>query len=374
MKKIIALAVASAFIAPAAMAEVVVYGSLRTSIEYAKMDDTSADYSKVRLADQSSRLGFKGTDKLDSGLTVLWQAEQRVRVGASNADGTNDSTAGWGQRDTFVGLQGNFGLVKAGKFDDIIDASRGDFFGALGSIEESSSVSGKFVRRGAAKSSNTIAYHSPSFGGFGFKAQYVLGEKNATADNRGYAATAFYKSGLFEIGAGYKAMHDTTSAAAGNYAATFNADGTLKKSAATVTSEAIGDKYKYYLVGASVMPLAGLKISAAWDRVKKTDSGSEDKQDGYGIGAQYDMGKFSFEGSLSKLNDQKTNGVKQDNTSAWGAGLGMSYALSKQTKLLAGASYIDNDTSSKVSAANSAFDGVNGAKYSGVSVGIRTDF
>lgn len=374
MKKIIALAVASAFIAPAAMAEVVVYGSLRTSVEYAKMSDTSADFSKVRLVDQSSRLGFKGTDKLDNGLTVLWQAEQRVRVGASNADGTNNASVGWGDRDTFVGLQGGFGLIRAGRFDDIIDASRGDFYGALGGLEETSSINSRFVRRGAAKSNNTIAYHSPSFGGFGFKAQYVMGEKNATADNRGYAATAFYKHSLFELGAGYKAMNDTTSSAAGNYPATFNADGTLKATAAANTAAANGDKYKYYVVGGSVMPIAGLKFSAAVDQTKVTDSGTETKQVGYGLGAQYDMGKYSFQTSYGKLNDKKVNGVKNTTSGAWGAEVGMTYALSKQTKLLAGVSYIKNESGSSLTTNTSAFDATAGADLTSVSVGIRTDF
>lgn len=360
MKKIIALAVAAAFVAPVAMAEVTVYGSLRTSVEYAKVDGTAADYSKIRLADQSSRLGFKGSDKLDNGLTVLWQAEQRVRVGASNPDGTNNQqSAGWGDRDTFVGLQGDFGLVRAGKFDDIIDVSRGDFYGALGGLEETSSISGRFVRRGAAKSTNTIAYHSPSFAGFGFKAQYVMGEKNATADNRGYAATAFYKHSIFEIGAGYKAMNDTTSATAGTY-----------------TAGANGDDYKYYVIGGSVKPMAGLKISAAYDQSKASDNGTDTKQAGYGIGAQYDMGKYSFQTSYNKLQDRKVSGSKVANTGAWGAEIGMTYALSKQTKLLAGVSYIKNESAAALTTNTSAFTAAEavGAKQSSVSVGIRTDF
>lgn len=366
MKKIIALAVAAAFVAPVAMAEVTVYGSARTSVEYAKVDGPAADYSKVRLVDQSSRLGFKGSDKLDNGLTVLWQAEQRIRIGASNADGTNNATAGWGDRDTFVGLQGDFGLVRAGKFDDIIDASRGDFYGALGGLEETSSISGRFVRRGAAKSNNTIAYHSPSFGGFGFKAQYVLGEKTATADVRGYAATAFYKHSMFELGAGYKAMNDTTSSAAGT-------------ATATAPDTVIGDKYKYYVVGASVKPIAGLKISAAYDQTKTTDvaaSTSETKQAGYGVGVQYDMGKYSFQTSYNKLEDKKVNGVKSVDSGAWGAEIGMTYALSKQTKLLAGISYIKNDANTSLTTNTSAFSTTDAkaAKQSSVSVGIRTDF
>ena len=88
MKKIIALAVASAFVVPAAMAEVTVYGSLRTGIEVARQERVAGDFDSFRLTDQNSRLGFKGSDKLDNGLTVLWQTESRIRAGSKNIDGT----------------------------------------------------------------------------------------------------------------------------------------------------------------------------------------------------------------------------------------------------------------------------------------------
>lgn len=362
MKKIIALAVASAFIAPVAMAEVVIYGGLRTSIEYSKIDSPTMDSSKVRLVDQSSRLGFKGSDKLDNGLTVLWQAEQRVRVGTHNPDGTsNVQSTGWGDRDTFVGLQGDFGLVRAGKFDDIIDASRGDFFSALGGLEETGHSSGKMVRRGAGKSNNTIAYHSPSFGGFGFKAQYVMGNDNGTTGNsNGYAATAFYKHKMFEVGAGYKAMNDINS----------------KDIGSTVTAVTAGAEYDYMVVGASVMPITGLKISAAWDRTdgKANATANRVKQDGYGIGATYATGKYAFNGNLAKLDDRKNGGNKVADTGAWQASLSMNYILSKQTKLTAGATYVKNDAQQSLQTNTSSYAETNGAKLTSVSVGIHTNF
>ena len=360
MKKIIALAVAAAFVAPVAMAEVTVYGSARTSVEYAKVDGPAADYSKVRLVDQSSRLGFKGSDKLDNGLTVLWQAEQRVRVGASNPDGTNNSASGWGDRDTFVGLQGDFGMVRAGKFDDIIDQSRGDFFSALGGLEETGHSSGKIVRRGAGKSSNTIAYYSPSFGGFGFKAQGVMGNDNATGNANGYAATAFYKSKMVEVGAGYKAMNDIAA----------------KEIGSTTTTITPGGEYEYMVVGASVMPISGLKISAAWDRTdsKASASANSVKQDGYGMGATYTTGKYAFNGNIAKLNDRKDGGSKVANTGAWEASLSMNYMLSKQTKLTAGATYVKNDSAQNLQTNTASYDATMGAKLTSVSVGIHTNF
>lgn len=368
MKKIIALAVAAAFVAPAAMAEVVVYGSLRTAVEYSKIDATTDanDVSRFRLIDESSRLGFKGSDKLDNGLTVLWQAEQRVRVGSSELNGTNNATSGWGDRDTFVGLQGDFGLIRAGKFDDIIDASKGDFFVGIDNMDETSGGTTKFVRRGSGKPTNVVAYHSPSFSGFAFKAQYDFGSDTGTTNTNGYAATAFYKHKFFDFGAGYKQVNDIIATTGNNS-----------------SDAAVDDKFKYFVVGANIKPVDGLNIGLVWDRTEKKDAsaGTTVKQDGYGIGATYATGKYKFGLAGGMLDDTK-GAANNDETSSWGVNLGMQYNLSKQTKLLAGATYVHNDdrsstgsgTVASVGASGANTTAITGTKITAVSVGIRTDF
>lgn len=86
-RALLVASVAAVFTAPA-FAEVVVYGSARTGVEYSSV--SGSEPSRLRLVDESSRLGFKGSDKLDNGMTVFWKSEQRIRIGSSSIDGTTD--------------------------------------------------------------------------------------------------------------------------------------------------------------------------------------------------------------------------------------------------------------------------------------------
>ena len=369
MKKIIALAIAGAFITPAAMATVEIYGYLGTSVEYSKISAPNAaqSSSRVRLYDQSSRLGFRGTDKLDNGLTVLWRAEQRVRVGSSSLNGTNDASAGWGDRSTFVGLQGDFGQVRIGKMFDAMDESRDDFFVAMnnGYTDETSGGVGQFVRRGAAKPTSIIMYTSPSMGGVRTKLQYDFGSKSGTYSANGYTGSVFYKSDMFDVGAAYKQMNDS------------------KANNADYSSSNLNSAYGYknYLVGATIKPVSGLKLSVAAERVK-ADTGvtTYEKQDGYAVGAVYETGKFSYGMTLGMLKDKKTQAGTSADTGSWGLNAGMQYALSKQTKLTAGLSYVKNDAKAStqsgsvksVAADNSTT--ITGTKISAISIGMRTAF
>lgn len=362
MKKILVLAIAAAFSSAAAMAEVTIYGSVRTSIEYSTIDDDNDanDISRVRLVDQSSRLGFMGSEKLDNGLTILWKSEHRIRIGGFNIDGSNDTA--WGTRDSYIGVDGAFGYVRAGRYDDIIDASKGDFFIGIDNMEETSAGVTKFVRRGNSKPANVLSYHSPSFGGYKFKAQYDFGSKNNTATTNGVAATTYYNSNLFDAGLGFKQVNDSTS----SNASTIGADGA---------------RYQYYLAGANLKPIPGLNISAAWDRVNTRASAASPtiSQDGFALGATYATGRTTFGLSAGMLQDSETGGTKNSDTSSWGLDAGVKYALSKQTFLLAGATYVNNDKNSSTGANTVAStDGVTttltGTKITAVSVGIRTDF
>ncbi len=97
-KSLIALAVASVFIAPVALAQTTMYGLVSGSIEM--VDSGAATNNKTtEVASNSSRIGFKGSEKLDAaGLSAFWQVESDIRMDAPN--GTT-----LGNRDSFVGLK-----------------------------------------------------------------------------------------------------------------------------------------------------------------------------------------------------------------------------------------------------------------------------
>ena len=378
MKKIIALAVASAFVVPAAMAEVTVYGSLRTGLEVSRMEKASGDFDSFRLTDQNSRLGFKGTDKLDNGLTVLWNAESRIRAGSKNIDGTlrvSDKDEGWGARNTFVGLKGDFGTVKFGtKMADVIENLYGDFLSAGGDTNYTITGLNKFIRRGDAKPSSAVHYSSPSFGGFGFNAMYDFGSHAETANNeaaRGYMADVFYKSKMFDVGVAYK-YNDNTSA---NSVLT-----TIDNNPIAVGTYDEDMNYQNIVVGATVRPMAGLGITFGWQQEKNKNAAGQDQySNGYGLSAMYSAGKMSYVLSAGMVDDLKGDRAVED-SGYWGVNGAVMYKLSKQTQLQAGVSYMDADDKAGGSATGSVGMTDTGVKaYAGQAayaamVGLRTDF
>ena len=100
MKKLLAIAVAVAFAAPA-MADTSVYGKAHVSVN--KASGTSLD-----MQSHSSRIGLKGSNALDNGLTATHKFEMGINL-------TDAAGAALTSRDTWVGLKGGFGEVRFGR-------------------------------------------------------------------------------------------------------------------------------------------------------------------------------------------------------------------------------------------------------------------
>ncbi|MDR3411091.1 MAG: porin [Formivibrio sp.] len=382
MKKIIALAVASAFIVPAAMADVTIYGSARSAVEYSHNDDTAAvSNNRFRLVDEGSRLGFKGSDKLDSGLTVLWGNENRIRVGASSqvtgatsGSSTGIDTQGWNARDTFVGLQGDFGTIKAGvRMANLLDSSLSDYAAALGDNVDGNGGQDFSVRRGDVRGTNSVIYVSPSFSGFKFKAMYDFGAKTTTAVNAySYGATAMYNANMFDIGATYIGSHNT------------NLASVQQSATSTLTSTPVdGNKYNNYQIAGQIKPISGLSIGAGWQRVSTTTSNVDAHQDGYGLGARYAVGKLTYSLTGGIVNDVKGDSAISVTDTGYKLFNGtIIYALSKQTQMQFGVSYIKNKANAGTYSGNGfslvgTDTGVTPAANGSAtvaSVGLRTDF
>ncbi|NCP80542.1 MAG: porin, partial [Gallionella sp.] len=118
-KKLITLAVAAAFSAPAlagtvstgGTADITVYGKVFMTID--QFDDgNSAHASVTRFNTNSSRLGIKGSEEIGDGLKALFQYEVAV-----DADGQNGNGFARATRNSGAGLQGDFGQVIVGVWD-----------------------------------------------------------------------------------------------------------------------------------------------------------------------------------------------------------------------------------------------------------------
>src|SRR5215468_11586349 len=96
--------------------KVTLYGSLNLNFELIKGEQTDGINPVVnRLSSNSSRLGVRGAEYLGAGQVAIFQIESSINADTNSGD--------LGGRETFVGLQGDWGTFKMGQFltpyDDI---------------------------------------------------------------------------------------------------------------------------------------------------------------------------------------------------------------------------------------------------------------
>jgi predicted porin len=181
-----------------AMAEVTIYGRANVSLDY--LDD-GADYSELNVSSNSSRLGFRATREFDN-ITGIMQIEQEIDY--SN-QGSN-----WASRDTFVGVRGDFGMFRLGKFDTPFKRARGpaNLFGdQLGDMRNLTRAgAGRFDER----TPNTVHYQTPNFSGFQFNLAYSLHEGNdaSDGDDDAISLSATYKQGAFDFAVAYEKFEE----------------------------------------------------------------------------------------------------------------------------------------------------------------------
>lgn len=214
-KKLIALAVAGACVAPAAMAQtanpVTLYGRIYATFETVQATGgTGADVtSRNRVSDQASLLGVRGTEDLGGGLKAVWQLETAFKPDQ------NDST--FAARNSGVGLQGAWGTVMMGRWDTPYKTTTiaVDPYGDLTVGGITSAMSGSGIRNVQAefdrRDQNVVQYWSPSWAGFEFRASYSANEgRTATVNPRSNGGSLTWKGGPIYVGYAYHELFDTS--------------------------------------------------------------------------------------------------------------------------------------------------------------------
>lgn len=142
----------------------------------------NTDEGKIKGDD--SRFGFNSTTKVNDNLNVFARAEFRYE-----ADRRYNAT--FNTRNTYVGLQGNFGQVMVGNFDSIYYQA---VSGKFDNFERSGYLS---IGSGSTGSrADSIAWTSTDFSGFKLLTQVRHYEKSAT--------TSGEEEFVFQIGGTYK--------------------------------------------------------------------------------------------------------------------------------------------------------------------------
>lgn len=198
MRKITsALAVAAALSASAAHAvefqatedtTFSVYGTLEPKLVSEK--DANGD-SSFELSDEDSTLGFAAEHQLSRAVTGFAQIETEFDIDDGNAFTGLDSA--------FAGFKGGFGRVQAGNFDNVYE----DLIVDATEVAEDAQITDEEL----SGEDNQIAYYSPDFGGFSFRAQArIQGEDETGIDDGnevGLAVAGGYTGEVFSLYAGY---------------------------------------------------------------------------------------------------------------------------------------------------------------------------
>ncbi|HEZ3303443.1 TPA: porin [Neisseria meningitidis] len=181
----------------AAVADVSLYGEIKAGVEgrnyqlqlteqpsrtqgqtsnQVKVTKAKAASGRTKISDFGSFIGFKGSEDLGEGLKAVWQLEQDVSVAGGGA-------TRWGNRESFVGLAGEFGTLRAGRVaNQFDDASK-----AIDPWDSNNVVAsqlGIFKRHDDMPVS--VRYDSPDFSGFSGSVQFVPAQNSKSAYKPAY--------------------------------------------------------------------------------------------------------------------------------------------------------------------------------------------
>lgn len=334
-KSLIALAVASAFSAPAfaATSNVDVYGQLTVSYDYLNTDSKAfgADKKLHRVSSNASRFGFKGSEDLGGGLNAIWQIENQLDMDGGSSTGSPFST---GLRNTFVGLKSDsMGTLLLGIYDspyktatgklDIFADTAGDFNNIIGNVQSASTFDSRLK--------NTVQYMTPSFNGLSGALAYAASNEignNTLANPATWAISGMYENGpLFgslayekhaNIGLGVGGNDDASGVKAGvGYKFGDLALGLIYERLSQ-TGSTVTDRNAWYLNGAYTM--GNIVLKAAYGQAGDGDTVAETGAKSYTLGGDYVLSKRSKMYALYSKTKNDAGG-----TYGIGAGQGSAY-------------------------------------------------
>ena len=341
MKKLLAIAVAAALVAPAAaMAETTVYGKLHAS--YGQIKDGSA--KRTGVESHASRFGIKGSHALNNGLEATYGIEyglnldgddgastQGSGIGSMGSAGTNP---GVNSRNQFVGLKGGFGEIRAGKHDTpakLATAGQDVFADTYADLDNIISVDAHRVN-------NAVAYIN-KVGPVGFAVAHSTGPTGGDVDPNANSAMINYGNGPWYAGLGYTKVNKNT----------------LSPTADVTFGKAVN-------LGLGWKAEAGHQVNLIAEQSKDANGGTG-KNDAYLVNGVAKFGNVALKGQYGESKN-KSFALPAQNGKEKLASVGLDYSLGKKTAVYVLHSQDKNPTR--------AAGGTN--KVKATAVGLVTEF
>ena len=372
-KKVMAVAVAGVLAAPTAFAQssnVQLYGRAVLGVDYysatgardqgAVAGSTLNMEGRMRVFDNSSRVGLRGTEDLGNGLKAIFQIETGVNIdNGSNTGqaGTNNVSSGfWASRDSFAGIDSNFGRLTFGRQSIYWANGVNAQFAANYINTEIPWTNGTgFGRMGipTARTSNTVQYTTPTFAGINATLSWSPCAGSGTFGTSG--ANAFCAESVQN-----NAVSDTDgkvwgATVRGEWGPFYAQIDYLDGSGNSLYSGAPRPDGEFWKVGGSWGYMPGARVGLIWVRgdrnyVPGLSAGEKAYQQGWTINWEHTFGNFQVMAQYGQTGDIKDCGtlpaagaIGCDESGSSGYMVGGRYFLSKRTWLFASYNRVTND-------------------------------
>jgi predicted porin len=349
--KLVAASVASAFALPALAQlppEIQIYGRVNVSVEHITVNNSSnavllPNESNNELVDNSSRIGIRGKKDLTPGLAAIFQVESRVKL---------DDSAGsvFASRDSYAGLQGAFGTIRAGRTIGPVYYATYDYISMHNHDTGTSSdalLAGTVVGNQGFMN-NTLWYTSPKFGPFTVDVAYsMLNERRVPGlDQPSHLGlVGAYDQGPLHLAVSYANTENTTD---------LN-PGVLVK----------GDKSTAYTVG-GLYDFKTFVIGALYEKATSDLLVGDVDSDYFRIAAMMPVGPHEFHVNYGWVDTDGSAGAKQYTVA-------YNYNITKQTKVYAFYTVVDNESGGTFGFRQSS-PAVAGADFKSLAIGFRHNF
>lgn len=174
------------------------YGEIRLSMNQVK---SGAASTTSEMADNASRLGFRGVEDMGGGLQALFGYE----LGINAESGAQGAVA----RNSYLALRSGWGTVAAGRLDSANPTGSPLYsqFTKLTSFapnDAGATATSASMFNARNRTSSSLGYASPNFGGASFRVRtYQRGPDTAKADAKSIDLGLNYEAGALSAGLGW---------------------------------------------------------------------------------------------------------------------------------------------------------------------------
>lgn len=324
-QKIIVLAIAAAFSAPALAdnANVSFYGKAFLTFENYDSGAAGAS-SQMRVNSNASRFGVKGSEDINDGLKGIFQYEVEMDADGSTGNGLGKT------RNSGLGLEGGFGKVVFGVWDTPFKTTHNKIE-LFDNTTNWSAV--KVIGISAGKDYNTrqknmVQYWSPKMGGLQAAVMYSPDEAKTSTSNKSLLSlSGTYDQDAIYASAAYESRNDVTAGTTDNalrLAGKYNlgdfwlgAMAERIKTNTSATTNVSGTNME--LVGE--FKIGANRIAASYTKAGSTAVGAAAANDVNQIAIKYAYAFSKRTEAFAAYGSRKTNGTTSTTANTFGGGL-----------------------------------------------------